>query len=86
MQMTPDQICFGLSREHDTQSFALFLQLLGKKEFAEVLACRLSSAEIDAFVTQCTSLMTRHLSEDEYHSLFLGHSESHSHSTCGSAT
>ncbi len=45
---TPDQICFGLNRQLDIQSFSCFLQLIGRPEFADILAQRLSSTEIDA--------------------------------------
>lgn len=76
MPITVNEMCFGLSEEHDTESFALFLQLLGKREFAELFAKRLSSKEIDEYVSYCTNLMTRHLTEQEYHDQFLGHDHS----------
>lgn len=67
----PRQICFGLSQELDTSSCALYLQLLGRKPFAETFAARLSSQEIELLVDTIGSLMRRHLSEQEYHRLFL---------------
>lgn len=70
---TPDasKICFGLSEEIDRESFALFLQLAGRKEFAPLLARRCSSKEIIAAVDQLMALLRNHLNEQEYHALFL---------------
>lgn len=67
----PRHICFGLSEELDASSCALYLQLLGRKPFAETFAQRLSSQEIELLVDTIGSLMKRHLSEQEYHALFL---------------
>ena len=79
LKIQPDQICFGLSDELDRQSFSCFLQLAGKPEFADVLAGRLSSQEIDSYVNLLMGLLRRHLSEDEYHRLFLGDPALHQH-------
>ncbi len=70
-------MCFGLSSELDKQSFSCFLQLAGRPEFAETLASRLSSDEIETFVSSFTALLRQHLSEDEYHNLFLGDETHH---------
>ena len=79
LKIQPDQICFGLSSELDKQSFSCFLQLAGKPEFADVLSERLSSQEIDSCVNLIMDLLRRHLSEDEYHRLFLGDSAPNQH-------
>ncbi len=79
MTLTPSQMCFGLNNQLDQQSFSLFLQLAGRQEFAETLASRLSSDEIDDAVNSFMALIKQHLSEDEYHKLFLG--DTHSHQT-----
>lgn len=71
MTIQPDQICFGLSSRLDKESFSCFLQLAGNKEFADAFAERLSSAEIDEFVSHFMRLLRTHLAEDEYHRLFL---------------
>jgi hypothetical protein len=68
---TPDQICFGLNRDLDIRSFSCFLQLIGRREFADILADRLSSSEIEAFVSDFTGILKKHCTEDEYHDLFL---------------
>ncbi len=70
-------MCFGLSEDLDKQSFACFLQLAGDQHFAQTLAKRLSTTEILAHVDAFTHLLRQHLSEDEYHRLFLG-DDSHS--------
>lgn len=64
-------MCFGFTEDLDKTSFACFLQLAGEKEFAETLAKRASSAEILKHVDDFTALLRTHLSEEEYHSLFL---------------
>jgi len=71
LSFDPHQICFGLNREQNERSFSLFLQLIGNRELADVLAKRLSDEEIDCFVADFTKLIRQHLTEDEYHLLFL---------------
>ena len=78
MTFLPDQMCFGLTEELDRQSFACFLQLAGNRQFSDTLAARATSHEILQFVDSFTQLLRKHLSEDEYHSLFL-QDTSHSH-------
>jgi hypothetical protein len=81
MTFQPEQICFGLTSELDKQSFSCFLQLAGRRELADVLASRLSSAEIESFVDSFMVLLRRHLSEDEYHLLFLRDESPHHHTS-----
>ncbi len=71
--MIPDhsKICFGLSPELDKTSCSLYLQLLGRKEFAEVFADRMSSEEIETVVDMIGSLIHKHITKQEYHRLFL---------------
>jgi hypothetical protein len=71
MPIQPDQICFGLTSQLDKESFSCFLQLAGRCEFSDLLADRLSSDEIGNFIDSFMVLLRRHLSEDEYHSVFL---------------
>ena len=71
MNIDTTKICFGLSEELDTQSCVAYLQLLGRKEFAEMFAERLSSEEIETLVDMIASLLHKHLSKQEYHRLFL---------------
>jgi hypothetical protein len=67
----PSEICFGLSEEQDRISCESYLQLLGRKEFAELLAKRLSTEEIEALVELTGTFLRTHLSKQEYHSIFL---------------
>jgi len=75
--LDPHQMCFGLSTTLDRESVACFLQLLGRKELAETLAERLSSAEIEELVQFATGLMKKKMTEDEYHELFLQEESPH---------
>ncbi len=77
---SPSQICFGLNQELDRQSFSCFLQLAGRTEFADLLAARLTSEEIEEYVDSFTGLLKKHLSKNEYHQIFLG-DDSHHHAT-----
>ncbi|WP_417914304.1 hypothetical protein [Candidatus Electronema sp. JM] len=67
-----DQICFGLSRELDERSLAIFLRLLSREELLRVLLPRLDEAEILRLVDTVTGILQHHLEEKEYHELFLG--------------
>ncbi len=78
MKLDPSKICFGLTEEIDRQSLATFLKLAGQEEFAELLSSRLSSKEILELVDGFMILLRKHLSEDEYHRLFL-QDEHHHH-------
>jgi hypothetical protein len=75
---SPSQICFGLNQDLDRQSFSCFLQLAGRAEFANLLAERLSSEEIENFIDSFTGLLRTHVSKNEYHQIFL-RDESHHH-------
>ena len=79
--MKPDasKICFGLSDKLDRQSLAIFLQLCGRPQFAEELSARLSNEETIKLVDHVMELLRKHLSEKEYHQLFLGDSHHQSH-------
>jgi len=79
--MKPDasKICFGLSEEIDRESLTTFLQLCGRPEFAEEFSSRLSSEEIIQLVDQVMGLLHNHLSESEYHKLFLNDPHHHKH-------
>lgn len=70
----PMEICFGLNRETDERSLAAFLRLFSRQEFTDVLIPRMSTEEINRLVDQLTATMRNHLSEQEYHGLFLKNS------------
>lgn len=71
MAIDPHQMCFGLSTELDRESVSCFLQLIGRPGLAETLAKRLSSTEIRELVHFFTGILKSHMTEDEYHELFL---------------
>ena len=64
-------IAFGFDRATDELSFGLFLQRFGDKKLMETLVPRLQDEDILATVDFLTGIMRKHLSEKEYHSLFL---------------
>ena len=71
------EICFGLNRETDERSLALFLQLFSRSELLQTLIPRLEDDEIILLVDQLTAVLRNHLQEDEYHELFLGDPDHH---------
>jgi len=79
--MTPDasKICFGLSERLDRESLTTFLQLCGRPQFAEEFSSRLSSEETIQLVDTVMGLLHKHLSESEYHKLFLNDPHHHKH-------
>lgn len=77
MKPDPSKICFGLTEDLDRQSLTTFLRLGGQEEFSRLFAERLSSEEILQFVDLFMNLLRKHLSEDEYHRIFLGDSHHH---------
>jgi TorA maturation chaperone TorD len=75
--LAADKICFGLDRATDERSLAIFLRLFSSDAFLATLIPRLNDDEIDQLVDQLTGLMRRHLTEKEYHELFLGDNNHH---------
>jgi hypothetical protein len=72
-----EDICFGLNRETDEQSLALFLRLFGQDELIQTLIPRMTDREIIELVEYLTGLMRNHLQEREYHELFLNDPHHH---------
>ncbi|MDH5299158.1 MAG: hypothetical protein OEV91_09080 [Desulfobulbaceae bacterium] len=66
------EICFGLTRRLDEESLAIFLQRATGDALLRTLIPRLAEGEVAAVVDFLTGLMRGHLSEEEYHQLFLG--------------
>lgn len=71
INITPNQMCFGMSEDLDKASFLCFLKQVGREEFSKELSVRASSEDIEVFVNHFTALMKKHFSEHEYHTLFL---------------
>lgn len=68
---------FGLNHATDVESLITFLAHFGHERLTASLAPRMSSQEISQVVDLLTRIMRNHLSDEEYHALFLG--ESHHH-------
>jgi len=67
----PHAIVFGFDRETDEQSLQMFLQRFTDDKVMGVLLPRLQDEDILTTVDFLTAIMQKHLSEKEYHSLFL---------------
>jgi hypothetical protein len=64
-------VAFGLSREVDEKSLIYYLQKFSDDDLMMVLAPRLSDDEINRLSSLIVELMRNHLSDVEYHRLFL---------------
>jgi len=73
----PYQMIFGLNREEDERSLADFLTLYSNPRLSSVLIPRMTDEEINRTVELLSTIMRTHLSEKEYHALFLGRSGHH---------
>jgi len=65
-------ICFGLNRPLDEQSLALFLKRFVDPALLAALVPRLADEEISRMVDLLSGLLRAHLTDQEYHRLFLG--------------
>jgi hypothetical protein len=72
-----DEICFGLTRQTDEHSLALFLKLFAHRQLLDALIPRLDDEEIEQIVDLLTGFMRKHLQEKEYHELFLDDHDHH---------
>lgn len=68
---TSNDICFGLGRATDERSLALFMKRVTDDALLSILIARMSDGELLATLDFLTGLMKTHLSEKEYHDLFL---------------
>jgi len=64
-------MAFGLERKTDEETLICYLQKFSDDALMQALVGRLSEAEMDEILTLITGLMKKHLSEGEYHKLFL---------------
>ena len=72
-----EEICFGLDRQTDERSLALFLQLFSRDELLKALIPRLNDQEIIDLVDRLTNVLRAHLRDNEYHELFLADPDHH---------
>ena len=68
---------FGMNRALDVQSLVEFLRRFGDHHLTTVLTPRMSEEEIHQVVDLLTAIMRHHLSDEEYHRLFLGDDHRH---------
>ena len=64
-------VAFGLSREVDEKSLMYYLQKFSDDDLLRVLVPRLSDEELNRLFEIISQLMRSHLSDSEYHGLFL---------------
>ena len=65
-------IVFGFDRTTDEHSLCLFLERFSDEKLMKILLPRLRDKDITDMVDFLTGIMRKHLSEKEYHHLFLG--------------
>ncbi|MDR1309140.1 MAG: cytoplasmic protein [Deltaproteobacteria bacterium] len=68
----------GFDRETDLATLAVYLQKLSDDDLLEILLPRLSGGELEEFFRLVSVTLKRHLSDAEYHDLFLKESPSQS--------
>ncbi|MGC8718995.1 MAG: cytoplasmic protein [Thermodesulforhabdaceae bacterium] len=64
-------VAFGFSRDIDEKSIMYVLQKFTDDELLQVLIPRLSDQELSEIFDMITRILKTHLSEEEYHRLFL---------------
>lgn len=62
---------FGFSRETDEDTIMFYLQKFSDDKHLETLIPRLTDDELSELFAMITKLMKNHLSDSEYHQLFL---------------
>ncbi|MCP4747862.1 MAG: cytoplasmic protein [Desulfobacteraceae bacterium] len=62
---------FGLDRQTDENTVVYYLQKFSDDTLMDVLKNRMSRADLRALFDLLSTLLRKHLSEDEYHNLFL---------------
>lgn len=65
-----DSICFGLDRQTDERSLALFVKKFANDRMLNRLIPRMTEDEIMELVDFLTRLMHNHLQHKEYHEVF----------------
>ncbi len=66
-----DMLAFGMGRETDEATIICYLQKFSDDELMSALVKRLSDSELEEIFLFITKIMKNHLSEPEYHKLFL---------------
>lgn len=66
-----DLIGFGFNRETDEKTILYYLQKFSDDTLMQNLLARLTDSELEEIFNLLTRLLKDHLSDDEYHRLFL---------------
>ena len=70
---------FGADRQTDEKTVTYYLQKLSDDEMMSVLLPRLNDEELAALFDTVSRLLKKHLTEGEYHRLFLKDDREHRH-------
>lgn len=62
---------FGWDRETDEETLKFYLQKFSDDHFMEHLVPKLSDEDLETIYGLINSMIKKHLTEDEYHNLFL---------------
>ncbi len=62
---------FGMDRKTDEETLMFYLQKFSEDSFLELLLPRLTDQEIESLYLMINEKLKSHLSEDEYHHVFL---------------
>jgi len=62
---------FGMDRATDEETIMFYLQKFSEDTFLSALLPRLSDAELEEIYLFVNQMIKQHMSEDEYHRLFL---------------
>ncbi len=62
---------FGLDRETDEETIMFYLQKFSEDSFLKLLLPRLSDDELKEIYNFVNGILKKHISEDEYHAIFL---------------
>jgi hypothetical protein len=62
---------FGMDRETDEDTLMFYLQKFSEDSFMKAFIPRLEDPELEEIYLLINTLLKRHISEDEYHALFL---------------
>ncbi len=62
---------YGLNRETNENTLVYYLQKFSDDNLMAVLKSRLSDSELEDLFERISALLSKHLTEEEYHQLFL---------------
>ena len=62
---------FGMDRKTDEETLMFYLQKFSEDHFMRVFLPRLSENELEEIYNFINASLKKHITEDEYHSLFL---------------